>query len=67
MTTAGNVSHIGNIYHQVRSHGDAGRPDDAAQKALPVCPADRVTLSKEALSRYRQGAAESTSLKGEQD
>lgn len=67
MTTAGKISHIGNIYHQVRSHGDAGSPDDAHQMPQPVGPVDRVTLSKEALSQYRQGDTGSEVTKGEED
>jgi hypothetical protein len=67
METAGHVSRIGNTYHQVRAHGDAGKPDDTTQKALPVRPVDRVTLSKEALSRYTDCQENPSSLKSEQD
>lgn len=66
MATAGHISHVGNIYHQVRSHGDGGKPDDATQKPLPVLPVDRVTLSKDALARYRGGPDNPGEIKGEQ-
>ena len=67
MTVAGKISQIDNIYHQVRSHGDAGQPDDTGQLPQPVRPVDRVTLSKEALDQYRRGSDESRVIKSEED
>ncbi len=67
MTVAGKISQIDNLYHQVRSHGDAGQPDDASQLPQPVRPVDRVTLSKEALDQYRRGSGESQVMKSEED
>lgn len=67
MTTTGKISQIGNIYHQVRAHSDAGRPDDANQMPDPVRPVDRVTLSKEALAQYRKESGDSQVIKGEED
>jgi len=67
MTTTGKIGQIGNIYHQVRSHGDAGHPDDANQMPTAVRPVDRVTLSKEALSQYRKGSSGSLAVKSEEN
>ncbi len=67
MTIAAKISHIGDIYHQARSRGDAGRPDDVNQMPLPVRPVDRVSLSKEALDQYRRGCDRSPALKDEKD
>jgi hypothetical protein len=67
MDTAGQISRIGNTYHQVRAHGDAGKPDDTNQKTQPPRPVDRVTLSREALSRYSACQDNSGPLKSEQD
>ena len=67
MTTTGKIGQLGNIYHQARSHSDAGRPDENSQMPQPVRPVDRVTLSREALSQYRRGSSESQAIKGEED
>jgi len=67
MTTTGKISQIGNIYHQVRSHGDAGQPDDANQMPQPVRPVDRVSLSKEALAQYKKDSGESPAMKSEEN
>jgi hypothetical protein len=67
MGTAGQISRIDNTYYQVRAHGDAGQPDDSAQRAQPARPVDRVTLSREALSRYSACQDNSGPLKSEQD
>jgi hypothetical protein len=67
MTTSGKISHIGQLYQQVRSHAVAGRPGSADQMPNPVTPVDRVTLSKEALSRCKEGTNNPSAIKGEQD
>ncbi len=67
MKIAGKISHLENIYHQVRSHGDTGHPDDTNQKTTPVRPVDRVTLSKEALSQYREESGGTQVIKDEEN
>lgn len=67
MTAAGKISQIGQLYQQVRSHGDPGRPGRADQMPKPVTPVDRVSLSKEALSRCKEGINNPSVIKGEQD
>lgn len=67
MTAAGKISQIGQLYQQVRTHGDPGRPGRADQMPKPVTPVDRVSLSKEALSRCKEGTNDPSVIKGEQD
>ncbi len=67
MTAAGKISQIGQLYQQVRSYGDPGRPGRADQMPKPVTPVDRVSLSKEALSRCKEGTNNPSVIKGEQD
>ena len=67
MTTAGKISHISQIYQQVRSHGEAGRPESADQMPKPVNPVDRVNLSKEALSRCKDETCNPSAIKSEEN
>lgn len=66
MSVAVKINNIRDIYHQVRSHGDKGGPDVNDQKAGPVPPVDRVSLSKEALSQHRMESGESPLSNGEE-